>query len=69
MGDILEDPKITAYMQFDQLGDTYDTFSRSPFRQYLEFPSTFAAIGDISGLSVLGTTFLGVYIPLSRTII
>ncbi len=42
-----------AAAQFDQLGEVYDTFSRSPFRQHLEFPTVFAALGDITGLSVL----------------
>ncbi|PVH98963.1 S-adenosyl-L-methionine-dependent methyltransferase [Periconia macrospinosa] len=42
-----------AHMQFDHLGETYDIFGRSPFRQFMEYPTTFAAMGDISGLSIL----------------
>ncbi|MEV8288671.1 class I SAM-dependent methyltransferase [Streptomyces niveus] len=39
--------------QFDELPDIYEEFSRSPFRQELEFPSVFGSLGDLSGLRVL----------------
>jgi len=49
-----EEPETTAAAtQFDQLGEVYDTFSRSPFRRHLEFPTVFGHLGDVTGLAVL----------------
>ncbi|MFJ2818187.1 class I SAM-dependent methyltransferase [Streptomyces sp. NPDC091279] len=39
--------------QYDELGSLYEEFSRTPFRQELEFPSVIGALGDVRGLRVL----------------
>ncbi|WP_306204689.1 class I SAM-dependent methyltransferase [Actinoplanes sp. RD1] len=46
-------PGMQAAAQFDELGTAYDTFSRSPFRRYLEFPTVLSRLGDVTGLAVL----------------
>ncbi|MGW2055278.1 class I SAM-dependent methyltransferase [Streptomyces sp. NPDC001840] len=38
--------------QFDSLGDRYEEFSGTPFREFLEVPSVMRAVGDVKGLSV-----------------
>lgn len=38
--------------QFSVLGDMYEGFSVTPFRRYLEVPSVFAVLGDITGKAV-----------------
>lgn len=50
--DTMNGTQHEAHMHFDQLGETYDIFGRSPLRQFMEYPTTFAALSDISGLSV-----------------
>ncbi|MFE7409473.1 class I SAM-dependent methyltransferase [Streptomyces laurentii] len=39
--------------QFDALPGTYDDFTTTPFRRFLETPSVLGAIGDLHGASVL----------------
>ncbi|MER6605784.1 hypothetical protein ABT282_07675 [Streptomyces sp. NPDC000927] len=45
---------MRQHRQFGELANTYEDFSRLPFRQHLEFPSILSLIGIAAGERILG---------------